>query len=159
MKATGNLMDISHITDDTPIDLYQIEVLHRLQSEGAMSFTRIFEGKKNKLVMIGLFLAVLELVREKLVTAEQAKPQMPIYLRALTEEPAEQAVQNAMLASTDEEEVLQGSAEQQNIPIKSIEAAPADAGTKIPIVGIDTGQPTESPKDTVEQTESQNSDF
>lgn len=26
MKATGNLMDIRHITDDTPIDLYQIEV-------------------------------------------------------------------------------------------------------------------------------------
>ena len=24
MKATGNMMDISHITDDTPIDLYQI---------------------------------------------------------------------------------------------------------------------------------------
>ena len=33
MKATGNLMDISHITDDTPIDLYQIEILHRLQMD------------------------------------------------------------------------------------------------------------------------------
>ena len=72
MKATGGVMDISHITDDTPIDLYQIEILHRLQTEGAMSFARIFADKKNKIVMIGLFLAVLELVREKLITAEQA---------------------------------------------------------------------------------------
>jgi segregation and condensation protein A len=98
MKATGNLMDIRHITDDTPIDLYQIEVLHRLQNEGPMNFTRIFEGKKNKLVMVGLFLGVLELVREKLITAEQAKPGMPIYLRALTDEPAEKAVHEAMMS-------------------------------------------------------------
>ncbi len=120
MKATGNLMDISHITDDTPIDLYQIEILHRLQTEGAMSFTKIFEGKKNKLVMIGLFLGVLELVREKLIAAEQAKPGMPIYLRALTDEPAEQAVHNAMMADTVEETHKQQQ-EEQNIPIAEIE--------------------------------------
>jgi len=165
MKATGNLMDISHIADDTPIDLYQIEILHRLQSEGAMSFTRIFEGKKNRLVMIGLFLAVLELVRERLVTAEQApesqtKSQtMPIYLRALTEEPAEEAVHNAMIARSEEEEMLQESAEGQNIPIKSIEAAPAEPQVKIPIAEIDNSQQADAPKEQVEQSEVQNSDF
>ncbi|MDD5011029.1 MAG: segregation/condensation protein A [Phycisphaerae bacterium] len=153
MKATGNLMDISHITDDTPIDLYQIEILHRLQSEGAMSFTRIFEDKKNRLVMIGLFLAVLELVREKLVTAEQAKLQMPIYLRALTEEPAEQAVHNAMLTRSIEEKDLQESVEGQNIPIKSIETAPEPADVQIPIVEIDTGQEAEASKEQIEQSE------
>jgi len=114
MKATGNLMDISHITDDTPIDLYQIEILHRLQTEGAMNFTRIFEGKKNKIVMVGLFLGVLELVREKLITAEQEKPLMPIYLRSLTDEPAEQAVHNAMMTDVVEEQ-------QNNVPIESID--------------------------------------
>jgi segregation and condensation protein A len=149
MKATGNLMDISHITDDTPIDLYQIEILHRLQSEGAMSFTRIFEGKKNRLVMIGLFLAVLELVREKLITAEQApesrtKSQaMPIYLRALTEEPAEQAVHNAMLSHSAEEQALQELAEEPNIPIVEIEANP----------------PAESIQEQIEQSERENGDF
>lgn len=164
MKATGNLMDISHIADDTPIDLYQIEILHRLQSEGAMSFTRIFEGKKNRLVMIGLFLAVLELVREKLVTAEQSpggqtKSQTPIYLRALTDEPAEQAVHNAMLARWDEEDALQGLAEQQNIPIKSIETAPAEPEVKIPIAEIDDNRPAEVQKEQIKQSEVQNSDF
>jgi segregation and condensation protein A len=95
VEATGGAnFDVSHIKDDTPIDLYQIEILHRLQTEGAMSFERIFEGRTNRIVMIGLFLAILELIREKLVGAEQQKG--AIYLRPLTEKNAEQAVQEAI---------------------------------------------------------------
>jgi len=100
-RATGVGRDISHIKDDTPIDLYQIEVLHRLQTEGPMTFERIFQSKSNRIVMIGLFLALLELIREKLVWAEAAKGGLSssqIYLRALTSEPAEQAVQKAIVA-------------------------------------------------------------
>ena len=103
MKSIGTAMDISHISDDTPIDLYQIEILHRLQSEGAMSFERIFEGKKNKLVMIGLFLAILELVRERLITAEQSEVLGSVYLRSLTDVPAEDAVRKAILTTAAEE--------------------------------------------------------
>jgi segregation and condensation protein A len=72
-KATGVARDIRHIKDDTPIDLYQIEILHRLQTEGPMTFERIFESKSNRVVMIGLFLALLELIREKLVWAKQPR--------------------------------------------------------------------------------------
>lgn len=97
MAATGTLEDISHIADDTPIDLYQIEILSRLQTEGAMTFERVFESKSNRFVMIGLFLALLELIRENLVWIEQPKKTDAIYLRALTEEPAEQAVQKAII--------------------------------------------------------------
>jgi segregation and condensation protein A len=104
MKATGAVIDVSHIKDDTPIDLYQIEILHRLQTEGPMSFERLFGAKTNRPAMIGLFLALLELVREKLVWAKQPKPLAPIYLKALTEEPAEEAVQNAILAAAAEGE-------------------------------------------------------
>ena len=99
MEATGAGLDISHITDDTPIDLYQIEILHRLQTEGAMSFKRIFESKTSRVIMIGLFLALLELIREKLVWVEQPKASASIYLRALTDEPAEQAVQKGTIAA------------------------------------------------------------
>ncbi|MFQ6036333.1 MAG: segregation and condensation protein A, partial [Sedimentisphaerales bacterium] len=100
-RATGVSRDISHIKDDTPIDLYQIEVLHRLQTEGPMIFERIFESKSHRAVMIGLFLALLELIREKLVWAEPAQSgpsSSQIYLRALTEKNAEQAVQEAIVA-------------------------------------------------------------
>lgn len=122
MKSIGTMMDISHISDDTPIDLYQIEVLHRLQSDGAMSFERIFEGKKNKLVLIGLFLAILELVREKLITAEQSEEEGAIYLRALTDEPAEEVVHKAILTSTSEESSETDESQRPRIHIEELPA-------------------------------------
>lgn len=97
-KATGTSTYTGHICDDTPIDLYQIEVLHRLQTEGPLTFERIFEARPNRLVMVGIFLAVLELIRDKLLWAEQAESSSQIYLRALTDEPAEQAVQRAIMS-------------------------------------------------------------
>jgi segregation and condensation protein A len=98
-KATGNTTYNGHIKDDTPIDLYQIEVLHRLQTEGPLTFERVFDFGSNRLVMVGIFLAMLELIRAKLVWAEQndAQPRQ-IYLRALTEEPAEEVVPKVILA-------------------------------------------------------------
>ena len=110
VQSTGNYFDISHIEDDTPIDLYQVEILHRLQSQGPTVFERIFEGRGNRLVIIGLFLAMLELIRERLAWVEQAEDEGSLYLRALTDEPAEQAVQKAILA-TDEQAAAQADAE------------------------------------------------
>jgi len=92
-------VSISRIKDDTPIDLYQIEILHRLQTEGPMTFERLFEARTNRLAMIGLFLALLELIREKLIWAKQQTSSSSIYLRPLTDEPAEQAVQKAIIAA------------------------------------------------------------
>ena len=126
MKATGAGLDISHIKDDTPIDLYQIEILHRLQTEGQMSFERIFESGANLAVMIGLFLALLELIRERLVWVEQAKSSAQLYLRALTDEPAEQAVKKAIFttaAETNKEQSAQTQQQKQpTIPIAELPA-------------------------------------
>jgi segregation and condensation protein A len=99
MKATGgHLADYSRIADETPIDLYQIEVLHRLQTEGPMTFEKVFQDKTNRLVMIGLFLATLELIRNQLISVEQAENKGAIYLKSLTDIPAEQAVQEAIFS-------------------------------------------------------------
>jgi segregation and condensation protein A len=116
MEATGASLDISHIKDDTPIDLYQIEILHRLQTEGRMSFERIFESKPDRVVMIGLFLALLELIREKLVWAGQSASLAHPYLRALTDEPAEQAVQRAILAAAENNNGQSAESQQQKQP-------------------------------------------
>jgi len=102
-KATGTSAYTGHIRDDTPIDLYQIEILHRLQTEGPLTFERIFEARPNRLVMVGIFLAMLELIRDKLVWAEQSESSPQIYLRALTDEPAEEAVRRAIMAVGEEE--------------------------------------------------------
>lgn len=105
MKATGQASNrYDHIKDDTPIDLYQIEVLHRLQTEGPMTMEKIFEGRKNRLVMIGLFLGMLELIRNRLIWAEQPDASGPILIKPLTSEPAEAAVQKAIYAEQFEEE-------------------------------------------------------
>ena len=153
MKATNIAADIGHIKDDTPIDLYQIEILDRLQREGLLSFERMFEARYNRLVMIGLFLALLELVRERLVHAEQAKPFESIYLKALTEEPAEQAVHNAIMAAEAEVKPAESAAsekqEQPVVPITELppqskspasQSQPADYQTPIPIAEVESQQ-------------------
>jgi segregation and condensation protein A len=121
VAATGGAaMDIRHIVDDTPIDLYQIEILHRLQTEGPMGFSDIFASRNNRIAMIGLFLAMLELIRDKLIWVEQSAPLAPIYLKALTDEPAEQAVQKAIFTSNNEIENEQ-SPQQEELPVVSVE--------------------------------------
>lgn len=130
-KATSfHAQYTGHIQDDTPIDLYEIEVLHRLQTEGPLTFERIFESRPNRLVMVGLFLAMLELIRDKLVWAEQAENSSQIYLRALTDEPAEEAVQRAIMSVGEPESETAPEAEAAHkppIPIVEIPAKPKRA--------------------------------
>ena len=138
-RATGVTADISHITDDTPIDLYQIEILHRLQSEGQLTFEQIFERGSSRLVMVGLFLALLELIRDKLVSGEQPASTSAIYLRALTDEPPEQAVQDAIIAVGEIDDNQDSPQSQQNqqppIPISELPHQGARA--------VSLGTPTE----------------
>lgn len=128
-KSIGTTVYTGHIKDDTPIDLYQIEILHRLQSEGPMTFERIFESKPNRLVMVGIFLALLELIRDNLAWAEQSEsaPQQ-IYVRALTDEPAEDAVRNAILAVGGSQEEPPNESEGPETPPIPIAEVPARAG-------------------------------
>jgi segregation and condensation protein A len=135
MEATGGAtFDISHITDDTPIDLYQIEILHRLQTEGAMKFEQLFESRKNRVAMVGLFLALLELVRDKLVSIEQPRASETIHLKALTNEPAEQAVQKAILSTAEANDRPPAQTQQkQGEPPIPIEQAPAKSKSPEPI--------------------------
>ncbi|MHC4618869.1 MAG: segregation and condensation protein A [Planctomycetota bacterium] len=161
MKATNIVGDMTHIKDDTPIDLYQIEILHRLQTEGPMSFERLFESRANRVVMIGLFLALLELIRDGLVWAKQPKPFDSVYLRALTDEPAEQAVQKTILASAGESEPTESKGERQppveigEIAAKSESPASVDAQEKeqppIPISELPPKPEPAVPADTERQ--------
>jgi len=126
-KATGTSKYTGHIRDDTPIDLYQIEVLHRLQTEGPLTFEWIFDGKPNRLVMVGIFLGILELIRGKLIWAEQGDNTPEIYLRSLTDESPEEAVHRAIMVAGElapEPAVPAESAQAPPIPIVEIPAAP-----------------------------------
>jgi segregation and condensation protein A len=146
VQATGGAaMDFSHITDDTPIDLYQIEILHRLQTDGPMTFIKVFEGTPNRSVMVGLFLALLELIREKLIWAEQAEDNNEIYLKALTDEPAELMV---MKAIADSMEALEDTSEEP-AEDESRDLHPAE---QIPIQQIESASKAQSPIETKANT-------
>ncbi|UCD49247.1 MAG: segregation/condensation protein A [Phycisphaerales bacterium] len=132
-KAIGTTTYTGHIKDDTPIDLYQIEILHRLQTEGPLTFERIFESRPNRLVMIGRFLAMLELIRDKLIWAEQGEgfPHQ-IYLRALTDEPAELAVQKAILTVDEGADAGPSRMEAPQYPPIPIKEIPASSQPQAP---------------------------
>jgi len=68
------------VYDDTPIDLHEADIMDRLGSEGSLSFNDIFRGRVNKSEIIGLFLALLELIRKKRVRAEQSTMTDEIYI-------------------------------------------------------------------------------
>ena len=144
-RATGHAGYTGHIKDDTPIDLYEIEILHRLQTDGPTTFERVFEGRPNRLVMVGLFLAMLELIRDKLIWVEQSQdPSRQIYLRALTEEPAESAVRRAILDFDVRPDETVETPEQRaeppipiaELPPKSRSGAQRDAETPTGGIGI-----------------------
>jgi len=123
MAATGGMVNLKNIKDDTPIDFYQVQILQRLQKDGPMSFERIFEPRTSRIVLVGMFLALLELIRDKLAWAEQPDGSSTIFVKALTEEPAEQAVQKAILASVEVQEqtkVEKQASQQPPIPIVEI---------------------------------------
>ncbi|UCC21490.1 MAG: segregation/condensation protein A [Planctomycetota bacterium] len=144
MEATSAAADISHIKDDTPIDLYQIELLHRLQTEGPLTLEQIFQAKANRVVMVGLFLALLELIREKLVWAKQPKSSNSIYLRPLTEEPAEQAVQNAILEVTEADTKQTAKIQQHKQPPIPITESPPKSKPASPARTHRTNDPQET---------------
>jgi segregation and condensation protein A len=72
MEAIGQRpVDHEVIYDDTPLELYEEDILDRLRRDGAMSFEKIFEGRTNRTEIVGLFLAILELVRLQKILAAQ----------------------------------------------------------------------------------------
>ena len=57
--------------DDTPISLHAEDIHDRLKREGPLTLQAIFVGRKSRGEMIGLFLATLELVRQKRIKVKQ----------------------------------------------------------------------------------------
>jgi segregation and condensation protein A len=76
--------------DDTPIALHAEDIYDRLQRDGSMTLQQMFEGRKSKSELIGLFMATLELVREHRVRVIQDTVKSEIKLELRPEEDARQ---------------------------------------------------------------------
>jgi len=89
------------IYDDTPVELHSEDILDRLRREGPTSFSRIFEGRTLRGELVGLFLALLELIRQGKVFAAQEKAFGQIHVSLNPNPPAEKDAHGPLLA-TDE---------------------------------------------------------
>ena len=59
------------VYDDTPIHVHMSRILARLQERGRLAVSELLDVHLHKSVLIGMFLAILELVRHHRVRAEQ----------------------------------------------------------------------------------------
>jgi segregation and condensation protein A len=73
MKEVGVRQPRYHevLYDDTPIDLHAADIEDRLKREGKLTLRQLIIGRKGRSEMIGVFLALLELIREKKILVEQ----------------------------------------------------------------------------------------
>jgi len=76
------------VYDDTPISLHQADILDRLVREAGagnankgLTLQELFLGRTKKSEMIGLFLATLELIRQKKIAVEQTETLGEIRIR------------------------------------------------------------------------------
>jgi segregation and condensation protein A len=87
------------IYDDTPLELHAEDILDRLRREGAMSFERIFEGRTRRSEVIGLFLALLELIRREQVFAAQERNFKTIYIQPNPNPPSRRPAEESARAA------------------------------------------------------------
>lgn len=62
------------VYDDTPIHVYMKRIHTKMRDTGPVALSEMFEAGMHKSAVIGMFLAILELVRHHRVTTEQPNP-------------------------------------------------------------------------------------
>jgi segregation and condensation protein A len=148
MEKVGRLKPHEIQYDDTPISLHAADVVDRLQREGgSMEFGAIFEGRTRS-ECIGLFLSLLELVRQRRVRVEQDAPFGSIFIHLLDDTPIEEPERISLPfgtevggSETDEEPVESGGSD-------SRDRAVGDVGEE-----LQTGVPEESDDDFTDMPE------
>ena len=88
LEQTGRREAVERIgIDDTPVALHAEDILDSIErAGGTQKFEEIFTGR-TKPEMIGLFLALLELIRRKRIRVSQDRPFGPILLHLLDRTP------------------------------------------------------------------------
>jgi segregation and condensation protein A len=81
MRAHDRVKPQEIVYDETPIQVYMQKLHTRLRDDGQIAFSDMFESGMHKSALIGVFLAILELVRHHHVEAEQDANHGEIYLR------------------------------------------------------------------------------
>jgi segregation and condensation protein A len=81
MRETLSLQPQQIVADQTPVHVYMDSILHRFRDREEISFSELFTPPYNRGRLVGIFLAILELVRNRQIAAEQPKAFGEISLR------------------------------------------------------------------------------
>lgn len=81
LRETSTNQPQAVVTDDTPQHVYEARILAALAETDDLEFGELFERPFEKLRLIGIFLALLELIKAGRVTLSQDDPFGPIRVR------------------------------------------------------------------------------
>ncbi|HVK18448.1 MAG TPA: segregation/condensation protein A [Fimbriiglobus sp.] len=74
MRETQALQPTAVVVDDTPQHVYEEQVRERVRAAGRLAFRDLFDPPYHKARLIGLFLAVLELIKGREIGLDQPEP-------------------------------------------------------------------------------------
>jgi segregation and condensation protein A len=80
MRETLALAPQQIVVDDTPMQVYQDQILRQLKRAGRLPFSSVFIGLRSRARLVGLFLAILELIKATQILAEQDREFGEIWL-------------------------------------------------------------------------------
>jgi segregation and condensation protein A len=83
MRETQTRTPTAVVVDDTPQHVYEQQIADRVRPEGRVAFRDRFTLPHHKARLIGLFLAVLELIKQRAIGAEQSDPFAEIWVVAV----------------------------------------------------------------------------
>jgi segregation and condensation protein A len=88
MREVGERKPKYHevIYDDTPIDLHAADIEDRLRRDGKLTLRSLIVGRKSRSEMIGVFLALLELIRERKILVHQSEALGEVEIETASEE-------------------------------------------------------------------------
>ncbi|MBY0525776.1 MAG: segregation/condensation protein A [Gemmataceae bacterium] len=80
MRETLALQPKQIIMDETPIQVYMDQIVRRMEHEARLPFADIFTPPHTRGRLLGLFLAILELIKGRKIVVEQPEPFAPIWV-------------------------------------------------------------------------------
>jgi len=81
MKDTMGRLPRTIIYDDVPVREFMDRLVERLRLSPGLSFWEVFEDRRDRMYVVGQFLALLELIRRRIVWAVQQEPFGDIFIQ------------------------------------------------------------------------------
>jgi len=88
MRETAALQPRQIVMDETPIQVHMEGIVQLLRDRGRLAFTALFAPPHTRGRLLGLFLAILELIKGRQIQAEQPEPFSEIWVSLAPADPA-----------------------------------------------------------------------